>query len=118
MPPSRPREVHRRQQLLRGQDVPAARLRCRAAGGEPGGVERRLASGESQGGVRQERRRRHRLLTAGRDRHDVGSNAIMESGVLQDIAAKRGKTIAQVNKNLKAKGGKIRLARFLLFVCR
>jgi len=47
-----------------------------------------------------------------------GSNAVMESGVLQDIAAKRGKTIAQVNKNLKAKGGKIRLARFLLFVCR
>jgi len=43
-----------------------------------------------------------------------GSNAVMESGVLQDIAAKRGKTIAQVNKNLKAKGGKIRLARFFI----
>jgi 3''-deamino-3''-oxonicotianamine reductase len=39
-----------------------------------------------------------------------GSNAVMESGALEDIAARRGKTIAQVSKNLKAKGGKIGLS--------
>jgi 3''-deamino-3''-oxonicotianamine reductase len=28
-----------------------------------------------------------------------GSNAVMESGVLRDVAARRGKTVAQVQRN-------------------
>jgi diketogulonate reductase-like aldo/keto reductase len=43
-----------------------------------------------------------------------GSNAVMESGVLQDVAARRGKTIAQVNKKLKSKKGKGWIGSFLL----